>query len=35
MTIKPIRKVIGSITGEEWETRAAGIPRRRLPDVRT
>ena len=35
MTIKPIRKVIGSITGEEWETRAAGIPRRRLPDGRT
>tara|TARA_R100000781_G_scaffold113916_1_gene83469 strand:- start:690 stop:1322 length:633 start_codon:yes stop_codon:yes gene_type:complete len=35
LTIKPIRKVIGSITGEEWETRAAGIPRRRLPDGRT
>ena len=35
MTIKPIRKVIGSITGEEWETRAAGIPRRKLPDGRT
>lgn len=35
VTIKPIRKVIGSITGEEWETRAAGIPRRRLPDGRT
>jgi len=34
-TIKPIRKVIGSITGEEWETRAAGIPRRKLPDGRT
>tara|TARA_R110002051_G_scaffold310216_1_gene383204 strand:+ start:317 stop:964 length:648 start_codon:yes stop_codon:yes gene_type:complete len=34
-TIKPIRKVIGSITGEEWETRAGGIPRRKLPDGRT
>ena len=34
-TIKPLRKVKGSITGEIWETRAAGIPRRRLPDGRT
>ena len=35
MTIKPERKVIGSITGETWTTRSAKIPRRRLPDGRT
>ena len=35
MTIKPIRKVIGSLTGEVWETRSAKVPRRKLPDGRT
>ena len=35
MTIKPVRKVIGSLTGEVWETRSAKIPRRKLPDGRT
>jgi hypothetical protein len=35
MTIKPERKVIGSITGEVWTTKSAKIPRRKLPDGRT
>tara|TARA_Y100000401_G_scaffold111042_1_gene108862 strand:- start:311 stop:952 length:642 start_codon:yes stop_codon:yes gene_type:complete len=35
MTVKPKRKVIGSITGEVFETRSAKTPRRRLPDGRT
>ena len=35
MTIKPIRKVIGSLTGEVWETRSAKVPRRKLSDGRT
>ena len=34
MTVKPKRKVIGSITGEVFETRSAKTPRRRLPDGR-
>ena len=35
MTIKPERKVVGSITGEVWTTRSAKIPRRKLSDGRT
>ena len=35
MTIKPERKVIGSLTGEVWTTKSAKVPRRRLPDGRT
>ena len=35
MTIKPKRKVIGSITGEVFETTSGKIPRRRLPDGKT
>ena len=30
-----MRKVKGTITGEIWETKAKGIPRRKLPDGRT